>query len=502
MATSHDGQIKIWDVRYPAIPQKYITAHSCKIFTLDFSPVKENQLVSSAADNTIKMWDAASGDKRPVNVLKVQGNAPVWKVRYTPFGEGLVTLVYTPTMAMKRDQNNLLLWSASPHSSSKTPVHKFYGHIEAVQEFAWRNINPLVGRNEFQLVTWGRDSVMTLWPIGQHLKEMCGEEPDEKILADNFEVAQTLKKASVQSDHKSSLIETARKNGNPEKTPVEESTTQRAIPIDKRKNFFSDALVHLIKKDYGYFLGHEDAVVSTYNPEFDASSASTTSLTGSSVRESPATLLKRELSNIDYGEKVVIYKIDLHNRICVFQTETHLHVIYLEVNFPINYPHEAPQFAFLAKTTLNQERGYAIIKRLRNIASGLTNKGLTCLDQVLRVYEEELKDIILREEKEAMSMKAKYYRDSNVPYPRISGARFCGSGQLVCFGWTFSLPVLLFNSIYNLNYNVCYRYPRCQAEHCRRQPARLLGLYPPSRGTQRPPGAQGHALSLQGAWCR
>ena len=38
-------------------------------------------------------------------------------------------------------------------------------------------------------------------------------------------------------------------------------------------------------------------------------------------------------------------------------------------------------------------------------------------------------------------MKAKYYRDSNVPYPRISGARFCGRGQLVCFGSTFAIPV-------------------------------------------------------------
>ena len=154
---------------------------------------------------------------------------------------------------------------------------------------------------------------------------------------------------------------------------------------------------------------------------------------------SAATLLKRELSNIDYGEKIVIHKIDLNQRHCIFQTETHLHVIYLDVTFPSNYPVEPPEFGFLYQTTLKQERGNAIIKRLKNIAIGL--KGLTCLQQCLRVYEQELQDIIRFEEKEASNMKGRCYRDSNVPYPRISGARFCGRGQLVCFGWTFSLPV-------------------------------------------------------------
>ena len=105
-----------------------------------------------------------------------------------------MTLLYTP--AMNREQNNLMLWSASPQTSNSGPVHKFYGHMDAVQEFAWRNINPMTNRDEFQLVTWGRDSHMTLWPIGGQIKAMCGQEPDEKILADNAQVAETLKKAT------------------------------------------------------------------------------------------------------------------------------------------------------------------------------------------------------------------------------------------------------------------------------------------------------------------
>ena len=36
------------------------------------------------------------------------------------------------------------------------------------------------------------------------------------------------------------------------------------------------------------------------------------------------------------------------------------------------------------------------------------------------------------------------FQDSNVPYPRTSGARFCGTGQLVCFGWSYTVKVTLF----------------------------------------------------------
>ena len=47
-------------------------------------------LVSSAADNTIKMWDVSAMPKKPCHTIKVQEFESVWKVKYTPFGEGLV----------------------------------------------------------------------------------------------------------------------------------------------------------------------------------------------------------------------------------------------------------------------------------------------------------------------------------------------------------------------------------------------------------------------------
>ena len=244
-----------------------------------------------------------------------------------------MTLLYTP--AMNREQNNLMLWSASPQTSNSGPVHKFYGHMDAVQEFAWRNINPMTNRDEFQLVTWGRDSHMTLWPIGGQIKAMCGQEPDEKILADNAQVAETLKKA----------------------TDIRE-TVEAIEHLDVASNSPSNNET-------------EDIMLKSASFSELETGSGIGSAPGITMRPSTATLLKQELSNIDYGEKIVIHKIDLNQRHCIFQTETHLHVIYLDVKFPYNYPMEPPEFGFLYQTTLRQERGNAIIKRLKNIAIGL-----------------------------------------------------------------------------------------------------------------------------------
>ena len=116
-----------------------------------------------------------------------------------------------------------------------------------------------------------------------------------------------------------------------------------------------------------------------------------------------------------------------------------MHLIHLDVTFPEGYPNQPPQFSFNYHTTINQEKGYTIIKRLKNLAQSYAVRGVTCLEPILQAYEQEVIEIINEEKKEAYCAKkcAKYYRDSNVPYPRISGARFCGRGQLVCFGWTF-----------------------------------------------------------------
>ena len=168
-------------------------------------------------------------------------------------------------------------------------------------------------------------------------------------------------------------------------------------------------------------------------------SLTNSAISGTSARPSTKAILNKELSSVEYGPMIYIHKIDLNQRHFIFQTDTLKHLVYLDVRFPESYPSDPPEFEFLHRTTINQERGYAIIKKLRNTALGHSNRAMPCLDACLKVYEQEMETIKKEERRE--SKKAKYLRDSNVPFPRISGARFCGRGQLVCFGWTYRAAV-------------------------------------------------------------
>ena len=85
--------------------------------------------MSSSADNSVKLWNVLR-PRQPDNIIKVP-RAPVWKVRYTPFGDGLVTLVLN---TLVRRENNLMLWNTH---NLMSPVHTFYGHTDMVLEFGY-----------------------------------------------------------------------------------------------------------------------------------------------------------------------------------------------------------------------------------------------------------------------------------------------------------------------------------------------------------------------------
>ena len=91
--------------------------------------------------------------------------------------------------------------------------------MDAVIEFTWRN--PGYNRDDFQLVTWGRDSILTLWPIGAQLKVMCGDEDDDILQKKPNIVTETKEEDS---------------NSQPETTNnLNVSTLQGAASLEKRK---------------------------------------------------------------------------------------------------------------------------------------------------------------------------------------------------------------------------------------------------------------------------
>ncbi|XP_030758273.1 GATOR complex protein WDR59 isoform X2 [Sitophilus oryzae] len=170
IATAHEGDIKVWDQRKGTAPIQYIAAHVGKIYGLDWNPNREVQIASSSQDSTVKFFDT-SNPRKAEFVLNT--NAPVWRARYTPFGNGLVTVVVPQ---IRRGENNLLLWNIG---NKATPMHTFVGHRDVVLEFEWRP-----GRQNgpnFELITWSKDQTLLVWTIEPFLQKLCGHEPDELI---------------------------------------------------------------------------------------------------------------------------------------------------------------------------------------------------------------------------------------------------------------------------------------------------------------------------------
>ncbi|XP_050309674.1 GATOR complex protein WDR59 isoform X2 [Anthonomus grandis grandis] len=198
LATAHDGDIKIWDQRKGNYPLQYISAHLAKIYGLDWSPHIENQIASASQDNTVKFFDT-SNPRKPEFVLST--GSPVWRARYTPFGNGLVTVV-VPQLR-RGHENSLLLWNIANRTA---PMHTFVGHRDVVLEFQWRPSRS--NDPNFQLVTWSRDQTLLVWKIEPFLQKLCGYEPDDiSFYDDNSSIGLIDEVASTVSSRKTSKIQ-------------------------------------------------------------------------------------------------------------------------------------------------------------------------------------------------------------------------------------------------------------------------------------------------------
>ncbi|KAL3280859.1 hypothetical protein HHI36_004087 [Cryptolaemus montrouzieri] len=168
LATAHDGDIKIWDQRKGTAPVQYVAAHLAKIHGLDWSRTSETQFATCSQDNTVKFFDTTNPRKAEYILTT---NAPVWRARYTPFGNGLITVVVPQ---LRRGENSLLLWNTANRA---TPMHTFTGHKDVVLEFEWRHKRP--GDSCFQLITWSKDQTLLVWKIEPFLQKLCGYEPED-----------------------------------------------------------------------------------------------------------------------------------------------------------------------------------------------------------------------------------------------------------------------------------------------------------------------------------
>ncbi|KAF0717535.1 Aste57867_2243 [Aphanomyces stellatus] len=185
LATAHDGEVRIWDTRSCEKPTVTITAHMQKIYGLDWSPTHMYELVTCSEDKTVKFWNVM----RPrVCQGVVATGAPVWRARYTPFGDGLVT-------SFHRQDHLIRLWSLSRDASVEPKVvYDFTGHKDLVKGFAWRQ----AGLQSFQLISWSKNQELRMWRVETAHLEACGMNLAKPV--NNLHELTTLADAQTEDD--------------------------------------------------------------------------------------------------------------------------------------------------------------------------------------------------------------------------------------------------------------------------------------------------------------
>lgn len=166
IATAHDGDLRIWDQRKGSCPVQYITAHLARIHGINWSHEHETRLTTACQDGSVKYFDINHPRKAEAIITT---DSIVWRARYTPFTNGLVTVIVPQ---LERGANSLLLWSNSKQSA---PVCSFVGHKDVVLDFAWRNKRDSDSPDK-ELISWSRDQTLRVWKVSQDLQKMCAKD--------------------------------------------------------------------------------------------------------------------------------------------------------------------------------------------------------------------------------------------------------------------------------------------------------------------------------------
>lgn len=370
-ATTHEGDVRIWDPRKGNLAVHYIAAHPSKIYGLDWSPFSEYNLATSSQDHTVKFWDVTSL-KRQEEILF--SGSPVWKARYTPFQTGLVTVVL-PQMTREPYLN---LWNIS---NLKQPLHTFVGHGDVVLDFHWRN--KAEESTDYQLVTWSKDQSLRIWNIDLNMQKLC--RPDAASVMEN----------------------------NGEDTPMIEYDTLRPTVISASAPVGEPSFTSIFQPQT---LLQEFSLVNKDIPKvmvekMDAGSRTCTvsAISGrqtvSLVVTFPVNYPNNAAPTFEFTQGTTLHETQKQQLLQSLKETSQQHV---KRNRSCLEP-------CLRQLTANLDKLTEVERKTPDTEDPFSLSAKSGVSIVPNCYYIG-------------------YQDSSVPFPRTSGARFCSAGYLVCFG--------------------------------------------------------------------
>lgn len=474
LATAHDGDLRIWDQRMGSCPIQYITAHLARIHGINWSHRHESSLTTSSQDGTVKYFDI----NNPRRAERIITNAsPVWRARYTPFADGLVTVI-VPHLG--RGENSLLLWNNGTQSA---PICSFVGHTDVVLDFAWRP-NRQTASGDMELITWSRDQTVRVWNVDEALQKLCEspEAPIDETIAGGDADGEFLPSA----DEADVEIAAAR--------PTETAAVAMLLAESRTTSSMDGSAPIAIASAGRMTMQHDDTAKMLakslpvgLSSERSGSRHRTTTITTSTISSSitttvshfPSCSLQHEFSLLNTNiPHIDVEVLDPVKRTATVRCSVHGHTVMLQAVFPPAYPSAGhpPTFTYCQGTALPAYPPAlcgALLKAIRTVAAQRTRKGRTCLEHCLRALVMALKKATGggsgggaggsgvsggsggsacatgngtgMSEKSGCGLRLQSPRlegalsgalhDACVPFPRTSGARFGagGAGMLVVF---------------------------------------------------------------------
>ncbi len=163
--------------------------------------------MTASQDGSVKYFDI-NNPRRAERIITSQN--PVWRARYTPFYDGLVTIIVPMLGRGEACENSLLLWNNQKNKKGQSaPITSFVGHSDVVLDFTWRpNRNTEVNPDR-ELLTWSRDQTFRTWKVDEKLQKMCCDDQDEGLLLEELQDAKIKaikKQTSCSLQHEFSLL--------------------------------------------------------------------------------------------------------------------------------------------------------------------------------------------------------------------------------------------------------------------------------------------------------
>ncbi|XP_037959724.1 GATOR complex protein Wdr59 [Teleopsis dalmanni] len=399
LAAAHDGDLRIWDMRKGSCPIHYITAHLNRVHGINWSHRRETCLATASQDGTVKYFDV-NNPRRAEKIITT--SSPVWRARYTPIGNGLVSIV-VPYLG--RGENSLFLWS---NSKQTDPVCSFVGHTDVILDFAWRPNRE--NSSEIELVTWSRDRTLRVWKIDDMMLKLC--EPDTNDYYDTYD-------SFVDTPTRLKPIMTSSMQ-----SPPMHSSQQTTSPVPTEA---IDALHISASRSPPPPIRKEDGQIAI------------------SFTDQPTISLHHEFSLLNTNiPHVQVDVLDALKRYAVFRITAVGHVVVLQTTFPTEYPspNVGPDFSFCQGTTIHDHLSMTLLKVLKTNALQRVKRSRTCLEQCLRALVAAMKKSVGGSEKSHLRLQSPRLEgdlsgalhDAWLPFPRISAAKFNGVGMLVTFG--------------------------------------------------------------------